>query len=108
MSDMNEPIERTKREGAGGKGVSPVGSAVPCDPPPAPVPSLYIDVQVCAGTDITIACRDACELAERIGMTVWFDFNGCRVHANPGTDWQRLVAGWYKAGADKEKWVRPL
>lgn len=70
--------------------------------------ALYLDVQVYGGTDIRLACRDACALANKLGITVWFGFNGKRLHANPDTDWQRLVAGWYKAGADKQEWVRPV
>ena len=70
--------------------------------------SLYLDVQVYGGTNICLACRDACALANKLGITVWFGFSEKKLHANPDTDWQRLVAGWYKARADNQQWVRPI
>ena len=78
------------------------------DDRPKGLTSLYLDVEVNAGSDIYPACRDACALADRMGITIWFKFNGKKLHANPGTDVHRLIAGWHQAIADKREYVRPV
>lgn len=55
---------------------------------------LWLDVEVTPGSGIENACRDAVMLADKLGLTVWFDFNGVKCGARPGDDWQLLLANW--------------
>lgn len=44
---------------------------------------LSIKVEALPGSDVTEACLEAFELAERIGVRVRFDFNGVKAVARP-------------------------
>ena len=59
--------------------------------------TLYIEVDVYGGSEIVLTCRDLCELATRMGISVWASFNGKRVLAQPDDKWEMLVAAWYLA-----------
>jgi len=56
--------------------------------------SLWLDVEVCPGGHIESACQDAISLADQLGVTVWFIFNGVKCGARPGDDWQLLHENW--------------
>lgn len=59
--------------------------------------SIFLNVEISAGTDINEAARDAIELADRVGVTVMFGFNGVRCMACPGDNAARLAQAWNKA-----------
>jgi hypothetical protein len=56
--------------------------------------TLWLDVEVSPGSDIEDTCRDAVKLADKLGLTVWFDFNGVKCGVRPGDDWSLLVCNW--------------
>ena len=56
--------------------------------------TLWLDVEVSPGSDISEACQDAIALAEQLGITIWFEFNGVKCGARPGDDWKRLAEVW--------------
>ena len=59
-----------------------------------PKPTLWINVEVSPGSDIKTACRDAIALANDLGLTVWFNFNGVKCGARPGDDCDLLIENW--------------
>jgi hypothetical protein len=56
--------------------------------------SLFLNVEVPGGTSIADAAQETIALANRIGVTVRFDFNGVRCLACPGDDPKRLIEEW--------------
>lgn len=48
-----------------------------------------------AGTDIKVACVEACALANRIRVCVKFDFNGVHCVATPGGSPDLLEKNWH-------------
>lgn len=56
--------------------------------------ALCLKVEAFAGTTIEDACRDLCELADRVGILCEVGFNGVKVWAYPGTDPAQLVKAW--------------
>ena len=56
--------------------------------------TLWLDVEVSPGSDIENTCREAVNLADKLGLTVWFDFNGVKCGARPGDDWLLLSQNW--------------
>jgi hypothetical protein len=65
--------------------------------------TIYIDVEAYAGSNIETVCKEMCELAARIGISVWARFNGKRVLARPDDDWKKLYADWYMACEEKRQ-----
>lgn len=65
--------------------------------------SLWLDVEVSPGSHINDACRDAVGLANKLGLTVWFEFNGVRCGARPGDDWELLVANAHDEMASRKQ-----
>lgn len=59
--------------------------------------NLWITVEVAPGCGIESACADAVALSKRLGITVWFNFNGVRCLADERTDPQRLESAWNDA-----------
>lgn len=64
--------------------------------------TLYIDVQVHVGSDILDACVDAVQLATKLGICVWFNFNGVTCFARPESDPEKLAAN-YRAQLDGDR-----
>lgn len=56
--------------------------------------SLHLNVEVLGGSSIHDACKEACDLADRINVTVDFKFNGVTCIAHPGTDPGDLAKNW--------------
>lgn len=56
--------------------------------------SIYLEVKFVGGTDIEQAAREACELADRLGITIDFKFNDVRCMAHPDGDPLVLVHNW--------------
>lgn len=69
---------------------------------PYPLESLYLDVEVYAGSNIPDAIRQLSMLSTRLGIGVWASMNGVRVLAKPGDDWRDIERGW--DDAIKAKW----
>lgn len=74
--------------------------------------SLWLTVEVSAGTDIKSACVDAVEVAKKLNVSVWFVFNGVKCLADARTDPQRLEHAWndallsnhtHKVASDRER-----
>lgn len=64
---------------------------------------LYLNVEVNAGTEITYAAKEACELADRLGLTVHTKFNGVTCIIRPGSNYLELVGKWYiELGSNKQ------
>ena len=56
--------------------------------------SAHLKIEFLAGTDINDACYEAARLANMLGLTVDFNFNGVTVMAKQGIDPQELVELW--------------
>jgi len=56
--------------------------------------TLTLKLELFAGIDIDAACRDLCELADRIGVLCEADFNGVKLWARPGNNYLELAAAW--------------
>ncbi len=63
--------------------------------------TLWLSLEVSPGSHINHTCRDAVRIANRLGLTVWFDFNGVHCGARPGDDWELLVANVQDAMENK-------
>lgn len=72
---------------------APLNLAPPLDCPGGGA-DLWINVECAPGSSIDRACRSAVVLANRLGVTVWFDFNGVHCGARRGDDWELLRANW--------------
>ena len=57
---------------------------------------LSLDLTAKFGSSIDQVAADACVLATRLGLTVWFSFNAQRLHAGP-SDTPRVVVSRYRA-----------
>lgn len=53
--------------------------------------AISINVEVLPTTSIFVASHDAMRLAEKLGITVTFEFNGVYCMAVPGDDWAGLA-----------------
>lgn len=58
--------------------------------------TISIEAKITAGSDIEQSCREAIELAERIGVDVDFRFNGVLCIARSGADPDALKEAWEK------------
>ena len=56
--------------------------------------SLSVKAAVSAGSDIREACKEAIDLANRIGVIVEFNFNRVKCFAKPGADPYELADLW--------------
>ena len=56
--------------------------------------NIWLTVEVSPGAEIGRTCDEAIALAERIGITIWFNFNGVKCLARAGDDPRRLEADW--------------
>lgn len=56
--------------------------------------NLWLTVEVAPGTGIGAACKEAVAVAQRTGLTIWFDFNGVKCLARAGDDPSRIEANW--------------
>lgn len=56
--------------------------------------TIALKVEFLAGSEISEAAAELCELADRFGVLLEADFNGTRLLARPGDDW-RKVSGFY-------------
>ena len=63
--------------------------------------NLWLTVDVQPGASISSACNEAIALAGRIGITIWFNFNGVKCLACKGDDPRRLEADWNRAMSSK-------
>lgn len=64
---------------------------------------LYLNVEVDPGTEITYAAKEACELADRTGLTIHTKFNGVTCIVRPGSNYLELVGKWYiELGSNKQ------
>ena len=55
---------------------------------------LWITVEPSPGSDIDSITKEAVKLADKLEMTVWFDFNGIKCLARPGDDPLALKQSW--------------
>ena len=83
---MKPKLEANKRQRPTGEAVQRVVRRIRS--------TLWLDVEVSPGSDISEACQDAIALAEQLGITIWFEFNGVKCGARPGDDWKRLAEVW--------------
>lgn len=58
---------------------------------------LILDVDLPAGVTIQKACKDAVELATRIGVTIKFEFNDKNVYAMPCNNIYSLIEAYHVA-----------
>lgn len=65
-------------------------------PQPALLTTLKLRVDLFAGTDISDAAHELCQLAGRVGALVEADFNGINLWARPGDDSLLLVASYHE------------
>ena len=56
--------------------------------------NAHLKLEFLAGTDIDSACYEAARLANMLGLTVDFDFNGVKVMAKQGIDPLELAELW--------------
>ena len=56
--------------------------------------TLGINVDVSPGSDIAAACEDAVDLSRRLGIAVWFKFNGVKCLARPDDYPQDIEIAW--------------
>ena len=57
--------------------------------------SIAIQVTVSPGTSIHQACKEAVELANKLGCRVEFVFNDIKTSARPGIDHEALSKKWW-------------
>ena len=55
---------------------------------------LWITVEASPGSDIDSITKQAVKLADKLEMTVWFNFNGVKCLARPGDDAMALKHSW--------------
>lgn len=53
--------------------------------------TIALKVEFLAGSEISEAAAELCELADRFGVLLEADFNGTMLLARPGDDWRKLV-----------------
>lgn len=58
--------------------------------------TLTLHLELFAGTDISDAARDLCQLAGRVGVLCEVDFNGVKLWARPGDNPQHLVQAYHE------------
>ena len=56
---------------------------------------LWLTVEVAPGSSINEAAPEAVALANKTGITIWFDFNGVRCLARAGDDPDMIVADFF-------------
>jgi hypothetical protein len=56
--------------------------------------SLWLKVEIQAGTDIATACKGAALLAEKLSIGVQFSFNGTICYARPGDRPEDIEYQW--------------
>ena len=56
--------------------------------------SLHLNVEVYGASSIHDACKEACDLADRINVTVNFKFNDVICIDHPGIDAESLEKSW--------------
>ena len=60
---------------------------------------ISLEVDALAGSDITIVCREMCELANKLNIYVSTKFNDTLLLVGPNEDYKELVAKyWRKRG----------
>lgn len=59
--------------------------------------NLFLKVEALAGSEIRRTCDEAIQLADKLGITVEFNFNEVIVLARPGDDYEELAEAWNKA-----------
>ena len=55
----------------------------------------YAELKICAGSNITDVCVEACNMAFNSFGFVKFDFNGIEIWASSKSDWKDLVDYYY-------------
>lgn len=65
-------------------------------PQPEALKTLRLQVELFAGTDITDAAQELCQLSGRVGALIEADFNGVKLWARPGDDAALLVASYHE------------
>lgn len=65
--------------------------------------NLSITAEALPGTDVTVAAREAIDLANRLGVTVRYDFNGVLCLAVPGDDHESLAEKCMSMVGEMEK-----
>lgn len=65
---------------------------------------LKVQGEFLPGTDIKVACVEACALANRIHVIVEFQFNGVSCFASPGGSPESLEKEWLDALNPKSKY----
>jgi hypothetical protein len=63
--------------------------------------SIYINVESYGGSHISNVIQDMIGLADRLQIHVWSSFNGKRILARPGDDWDKLIQAWGEACVSK-------
>lgn len=56
---------------------------------------LWLTVEVAPGSSIQEAAPEAVALANKTGITIWFDFNGVRCLARAGDNPDMIVADFF-------------
>ena len=63
--------------------------------------NLWLTVEVAPGSGIERTCDEAVALAEKLGITIWFSFNGVKCLARAGDNPRRLESAWDRVMAAK-------
>ena len=56
--------------------------------------NLWLTLEVSPGSYIGDACKEAVAVADKIGVVVWFEFNGVKRRVRPGDSPVQLLASW--------------
>lgn len=67
--------------------------------------SLILNADIPAGVTIRDACKDAVELATRIGVKIKFEFNDKTVYALPDNNIDSLIEAYHYAVKTKTVYV---
>lgn len=65
--------------------------------------NLSITAEFLPGTDVTVAAREAIDFANRLGVTVHYDFNDVLCIAAPGDDHKSLAEQCMSMVGEMEK-----
>jgi hypothetical protein len=66
--------------------------------------ALWLTVEASPGSDIYTACEEAVALADKLALSVWFDFNGVKVLACRGDDPKRIARSWSESLESKRRY----
>lgn len=63
--------------------------------------NFYLKLETYGGVEIDNCCKEACELATKLELTIDFEFNGVTCQAYPNTNWEDLSLNYRDAIGNK-------